>query len=330
MSYFLSTLRPINIFFLIVLLATNTTYLNAMAYNPMLFDNSNSSESSDDSSKDSGSSSKSNESENTSSSSSRQSSREERKKEADQRRLDMQLLNAIQHNKKEKVKTLVSSGANINAEHAGYYSPLFLATKTNNSEMVGLLLSYEDIQVNRETPLFEAIMQENVVIAKLLLAHPKISVSIPSSFNNLTPLHLCAGGKCSELVPSLLANPAVYLGSKDNKKETPLDIAIRCNQITAMILLLKHTTVTGQPRKIAEALQKDKSTYFSLLPPELFSVLPEQQRKHTISDKEARKALEKAKGINIQVLEEITGRKLTTKNFCVTLANKVIEKIKNI
>ena len=68
MSYFLSILRPVNIFFFIVLLAKNTTYLNAMAYNPMLFDNSNSSDSSDDSSEGSDSSSKSNESENSSSS----------------------------------------------------------------------------------------------------------------------------------------------------------------------------------------------------------------------------------------------------------------------
>jgi ankyrin repeat protein len=300
-----------------------------MAYNPMLFDNSNSSDSSDDSSEGSDSSSKSNESEN-SSSSSNQSSREKRKKEADQRRLDMQLLNTIQHNKKEKVKALISSGANINADHPGYFTPLFLAIKTNNSEMVQLLLSYNDIQVNWQTPLFEAIMQENVVIAKLLLAHPKISVSIPSSFNNLTPLHLCAGGKCAELITRLLANPAVYLGSKDNKKETPLDVAIRYNQITAIALLLKHTTVISQPRKIAETLQKDKTTYFSLLPKELCSVLSEQQRKFSISDKEARKALEKAKGIDIPALEELTRRKLITKNFCVMFANKVIEKIKGI
>ena len=74
----------------------------------------------------------------------------------------------------EVAQLLVSKGADVNAEAAGGYTPLHVASRLGNPEMVSFLLTHGaniNAKDTRATPLAAAVVQGHLEVVKLLLEH---------------------------------------------------------------------------------------------------------------------------------------------------------------
>jgi hypothetical protein len=87
-------------------------------------------------------------------------------------------------------------------------TPLYIACENNRIKIVELLLSHQEIDVNKDfdnkTPLYIACDQGHIEIVQLLLARPEIDVN--KDFNNTTPLHIACEKGHIEIVKLLLAH----------------------------------------------------------------------------------------------------------------------------
>ncbi|CAN9349704.1 unnamed protein product [Alternaria sp. RS040] len=120
---------------------------------------------------------------------------------------------------------------------------LHLAANRGLEEMVKLLLSHPDIDVNSQgpsgrTPLHAATNNGCMEIIVLLLAHPGIDVNSLEDYGGGTPLHAAASHNYMEILVLLLARPDVDVNLQDRSGDTPLHIAARrgCKEIFVLLL----------------------------------------------------------------------------------------------
>ncbi|CAN9362528.1 unnamed protein product [Alternaria alternata] len=130
-------------------------------------------------------------------------------------------------------------------------TPLHLATDRGLKEIVKLLLSHPDIDVNPrdengETPLHTAARKDRIEILVPLLRHPSIDVNSRDASGG-TLLHVSATQGYMERIVLLLARPDVDVNSRDVVGDTPLHKAARKGHMEILVLLLARADVDSAP-----------------------------------------------------------------------------------
>jgi len=120
------------------------------------------------------------------------------------------LYRAAEANSIAEVQTALSSGADVNTANLQGVTPLLLAVKHGNQNMVQILLkSHADVNITSadSSPLHEAVRRHNLPILELLLGAPKVNVNLPSD-GGKTPLHFAILEKKPDVVEVLLRKGA--------------------------------------------------------------------------------------------------------------------------
>lgn len=142
------------------------------------------------------------------------------------------------------INFLAKNGANVNDNNIGYsacYTPLTLAIKNNNIDIVNVLLS-NNADVNLpdkegRSPLSEAISNQNKDIVNILLNH-NADVNLPN-IDGLRPLSLAARNNNIELAKLLISHNA-DLNFVENGEATPKIIALYHGKSTPISIALYH------------------------------------------------------------------------------------------
>ena len=100
---------------------------------------------------------------------------------------------------------------------------LYYACDTKNIEVIELLLSHPDIDVNvknsdGDTPLHRVILRDSIEILQLLLAQPNINVNAENK-NNITALHISIFSTL-KVIEILLNYPKTNINIKDDEGNT--------------------------------------------------------------------------------------------------------------
>jgi len=167
----------------------------------------------------------------------------------------MNIFEAIDNSDVNKIKELLDSGIDINIKYEKkstlfyLFTPLHLACFYSNIDIIKLLLSYPDINVNIQdnngnTPLHLPCSDElvNINVVELLLAHPDIDVNIQDKYEN-TPLYKACYNNNINIIRLLLAHPNINVNIKNKNEETPLYRACKDNSIEITKLLLQHPNI---------------------------------------------------------------------------------------
>ena len=170
----------------------------------------------------------------------------------------MELLLAIKNNNISKVKEILDSGIDINAEDKWGNIPLQYACLLTNIQIVELFLSYPTIDVNKQdsnnkqTALHILSQTENVNsdlasnIIKLLLARPEIDINIQDSEGN-TFLYYALNGYqehvYNKIAIDVLQNPKFDVTIKNNSKETLLHKACKRGLSSIVKILLEKPEI---------------------------------------------------------------------------------------
>lgn len=146
---------------------------------------------------------------------------------------------AVQTNDIEKVKALLSNGADPNAKNKTGETPLHVAATGNARDVAELLLS-KGADVNAKgdlgaAPLHYAAMSNSKAVAALLLAQGA-DVNRKSE-DGMTPLHLAAGCNAKD-VAELLLTKGADVNAKASTGSTPLHLAAMYNAWNVAELLL--------------------------------------------------------------------------------------------
>ena len=125
---------------------------------------------------------------------------------------------------------LIESMAKENSGNADSFgnTPLHQACHNGQGEVVKTMLAKGDMDINarnddKETPLFLAIAEDNILIAELLL-EAGADANIPGGRGSNSPLHIAAANENEHLVKSLLAHGA-KIDERNEDGETALIIA---------------------------------------------------------------------------------------------------------
>lgn len=152
-----------------------------------------------------------------------------------------ELINGAINNKLDRIKILVSSGADINYQNEHGITALMESARNGHKEIVKLLISEgADVNImaaNTETALLWAVDEECADIVELL-ANAGANTNIKGEFDR-TPLWMAAKLGNIEIAKILLengANPNLKLNNED--ESTPLSIA-KDKGITELIKLLE-------------------------------------------------------------------------------------------
>jgi cytohesin len=133
--------------------------------------------------------------------------------------------------------SLLLQRTDINVQDKDGYTPLFLATRSQNVQMIAVLISKgSDVNIKNKlgnTPLYEAVRRVNLNIVKLLCSKGA-DVNVQNIYG-WPPLHFAAGG-LPDIVQYLVASGA-DINVKNDDGLTSIDLAIQERQ-TAVIELL--------------------------------------------------------------------------------------------
>lgn len=142
-----------------------------------------------------------------------------------------------------------------------YKSVLYLAVENENIEIINLLLSNSDININstsvsngkEDTALNIAIRKNNIEIVKLLLANLEIDVyPQPKKGNKIeNPLIIASRNKNYEIIELLLKYPKIDK-NEDFAKENILINAINDNDIDIVKLLLSDPNINVNYKSVTE------------------------------------------------------------------------------
>lgn len=150
---------------------------------------------------------------------------------------------AVKEKNFSKVKKLLegkNDDIDVDQPDAPYhFAPLHLASSSENSEIVSLLLFHRaNVNVKSllyETPLHKAASSE---IAQLLIEHgAKINAL---DMNKYTPLHQASCRENSGIVSLLLERKANVNAKGFFLRTTPLHLAAYCNQVENVKLLIEY------------------------------------------------------------------------------------------
>ena len=165
-----------------------------------------------------------------------------------------ELLRALQKNDTYTAKALLSSWLiDCNRMDNDERTPLLIAAARGNTEIVNLLLSKPDIDVNKceqvmcigertkgRTPLYFAAWHGHTEIVKLLLDYPGIDVNKAQYYNRKTPLNIAATNGRTEIVKLLLNFPGIDVNKADYDNKTPLNNAVTNGRTEIVKLLLDY------------------------------------------------------------------------------------------
>lgn len=182
------------------------------------------------------------------------------------------LLWAAKNGREVTARKALDSGADINAQtvhvegpfrestpldafnrrdHGGGYTPLCLAVRAGNTDMVKLLLAVDGVDVNahgnvnRQTSLFWTIKAKNDEMFKLLLETPGIDPERRSR-DLETPLMEAARLNNVEMVKQLLAHEGVDANTGNWIAKTPIWVASYCGHDEVVRLLLEAGATARQ------------------------------------------------------------------------------------
>ena len=137
---------------------------------------------------------------------------------------------------------------NLSVEMKNQYpidcNALYIACCENEEEIVSLLLSRRDIDVNLKsteeqlTPLLGAIKKGNLKIVELLLSDERCDPSITSLDNINILMYACQSNNINLLAMILSSNGKTLINSKNANGDTPLHFACKSNNVTMVNILL--------------------------------------------------------------------------------------------
>lgn len=166
---------------------------------------------------------------------------------------------------------------NLNMPDGNGETPLHIAARSENIDIVEYLLSIPSVAVNAKdkigrTTLHLACEKGHIDIVKRLLIDPSLYVNSPDR-KGQTPLHLACGEGHIEVVWTLLANTQVDIEAKNADGLTPLHIAsesafgeqIVCELLRAGIDVNGQVPVTGATALHFASLGGHFKTVLSLL-----------------------------------------------------------------
>ena len=170
---------------------------------------------------------------------------------------------AIENNDIIKFKQLINQGIDVNKVNKDGFSPLHLAIKYNNAEMVKLLLSHKKINMNIVLPkdtIFEdldntkwyADGQTPLMLASyygyddivLMLLNYGADILARDSIDSAMAIHIAAArGRIKALIVLLDSNAAKntnIVNALDDTSTTPLMWAAMNNQVSSMAILIRY------------------------------------------------------------------------------------------
>ena len=191
------------------------------------------------------------------------------------------LRTAIMNNSSRTVRYLIDNGADINYKDENNETPLTLACKESNHDMVDLLLN-SGANINYsgdETPLTICCLKDRVKILKRLLSNePAPDLSIRNK-SGMTPLEIARGSCRSEIVLHLVNkggisyklvsfNQVCQVGREDLVKsffhnrpgcqaveEESLDFVVKIDNLSLMKIIFSSDQVTKTPKVLIHAFK---------------------------------------------------------------------------
>ncbi len=140
------------------------------------------------------------------------------------------LLAAAQKGTADRLKLLLSAGANVNTTNTKNQTPLYLAAEHGHRDCLQLLLTKPEIDLNRvdnltgSTALCRAAYHAHCDCLKALIVRPGIDINHADN-TGATPLHLATARAALDCVRALLSKPGININQADNKGKTPLSLA---------------------------------------------------------------------------------------------------------
>jgi ankyrin repeat protein len=135
--------------------------------------------------------------------------------------------------------SLLLQATDVNVQDKDGYTPLFLAIRSENMQMIGVLISKgADVNMKNKlgnTPLYEAVRRANLVMVKLL-RNEGADMNVQNIYG-WTPLHLAAHG-LTEIVQYLIAS-GVDITLKNIEGLTSAQLALQERQVAIAELILK-------------------------------------------------------------------------------------------
>ena len=137
-----------------------------------------------------------------------------------------ELNEAIEAHDAERVKALITAGADVNADDELWFKPIQNAISCGaSSAIVKLLLEAgASIKSSNSDPLIDAVAARNAEVVRLLLEHGADAQMPDGEEESETPLHLAVYGNDLACVEILLQHGADPL-EPNGEGETPLDAA---------------------------------------------------------------------------------------------------------
>ena len=143
---------------------------------------------------------------------------------------------ACKSNNIELVKLAIKLGININYTDENGNTPLMIASKYGNNNIVKILLSEEIVSKCELKTEFEELSEKYLEKTNQLIGPIQINAR---SHEGKTALYYACEGNNTEIIRMLLDKNADQKIS-DNKNITPLESAKRENNIQAMKILLEY------------------------------------------------------------------------------------------
>ncbi|KAF7166682.1 hypothetical protein CNMCM6106_002398 [Aspergillus hiratsukae] len=139
---------------------------------------------------------------------------------------------------------LIKDGIDINARDIKGRTPLWWATKNNNSAVAKRLLAENGLDINAasvggSTPLHHAVNRGNMMIVHSLLAEDRLDPNIPDKAG-LTPLGCAARNGDRKMVDLLLTREDIRPNSGGLKANSPLTLAAAGGHFNVMLRLLRY------------------------------------------------------------------------------------------
>jgi len=134
---------------------------------------------------------------------------------------------------------------NVNEVSEDGFTPLMYACEGGHLQIVSLLLSRRDIQVNAQseidhkTALMLAVIRNHPRVVSALLRHPDIDPNIVD-INGMTALMFAIMKDYPQMTRLLLQHPKIDPNRADRGGKTPLRLAREGNKLSSLRLLLTH------------------------------------------------------------------------------------------
>ncbi|MCP4747666.1 MAG: hypothetical protein GY874_16220 [Desulfobacteraceae bacterium] len=146
------------------------------------------------------------------------------------------------------VKKWLEAGADVNHANKNGITPLIATACFDHIEIVKLLLSRPEIDVNKtdvydgETPLIAAACFDHIEIVKLLLSRPEIDVNLANS-RGWTALFCATWNGHIDAVKELLSHPDIDVNKDSSRGWTALFCATWNGRVDAVKELLSHPDI---------------------------------------------------------------------------------------